>query len=1105
LGNNVELSTFQVNGVDVADGDAVPLEYGTTEVTVDVATVDQDATYAIQGDTDLVSGENTLTVTVVAADGEATATYTVTLTVALNNDTTLAVFTVNGAPAKDGDSLDLVTGTTSVAVVVETNDPTATFTIEGDTDLVSGENTLTVTVVAADGEATATYTVTLNVASNSDTSLSTFQVNGENVQDGSVIELPAYTTDVEVAVETTDPDASYVVTGGAELVFGANTLTVLVTAADGKTKEYNVTLNVALGTSVELATFTVNDNDVIGVDTLDLDPYTTDVTVVVETVDPNATFTIAGDGGLHPGAVNTLTVVVTSQDGKTVVPYSVTLNVLLSADNTLKTFKINGADFNDGDALELAANTTSVDVVAETTDPNATLEISGDGKSTTLVVGDQNLVVTVTAPNGDIATYTVVLTVLEESKNANLDGDAGITINGESVDLGLLDTTGYFNVPLGTTSATVVAQTEDETASLTVDTKSITRGGSVSVSLVNGVNLVNFKVTPQAGPAFAQTYVLKVYVGGADATLKTAKVGSTTLVFNGTDATLPSSLPAGTTSVTLYVEPTVALASGLTPGTNVAVAADGSVTKTDTAFTWTVSGLIAGDNVITVTVTPGDSNADSVDYSITVPVDDFSADNSVKVFKINGADVQDGDSIDLPYGTTKVTVLATPTDAAATFSVTGDGKVTPLKAGTSDLVLTIRAANGDEATYTVTLNISDGLNTNIDADAGVYIGAENIDIETLNTAEYFTLPYGTTTIQAKAQTEDAAASMKINDKAVPRGTAVAVTVVNGVNLVTFKVTSPSGAVKSYVLKVYVGGNDTSLKTTKVGNIVVGWGAGTEAQLSSTLPAGTKSITLYVEPKVALAAGVTPGTAVTVAGDGMTAVKTAVAFTWTVSGLIAGENLVTITVVPGDPNGETVDYNLTILVAPSNVTTLTGFTINNVVYAVGSTMALPLKVTSATVVATPTVSTAEVEVSDTSALKPGLNSVSATVTAEDGITVKTYKINILVPKKIDKILIPFAKADLILVDAKKNKAGNTAIVKEIAALNKAKAKVGLVEIANDWAVAKEKKKTSPAARAAAIQKLLKASKTPATLKTTFYVLKAFKLPKAKGVTVYIYTY
>jgi hypothetical protein len=801
-----------------------------------------------------------------------------------------------------------------------------------------------------------------------------------------------------------------------------------------------------------------------------------------------------------------VTVVVLAADGVTTATYTVTLNVLLSADNTLNTFTINGTEASDGDAVELPANTTSVDVVVVTTDANASFEIVGDGKTNALVVGDQDLVVSVTAPNGDVATYTVTLTVLEESKNANLDGDAGITINGESVDLALLDTTGYFNVPLGTISAIVVAQTEDETASLTVNAQAIIRGGSSPVSLVNGVNVVSFKVTPQAGEAFAQTYALKVYVGGADATLKTARVGQTTLTFIGTDATLPGSLAAGTTSVTLYVEPTVALADGATPGTSVSVATDGTATKSNTAFTWTIGGLIAGDNLITVTVTPGDVNAEVVDYSITVPVDEFSSDNSVKVFKINGLDVVDGDSLDLPYGTTTVTVLATANDSAATVRVTGDGIATPLKAGSQDLVLTITAANGEEATYTVTLNISDGLNNAIDADAGIYIGDESIDLGLLDTADYFTLPFGTTTIQAKAQTEDLAAAMTINDKAVARGSAVAVTLVNGVNQVKFKVTPSSGSVlaKTYILKVYVGGNDATLKTTKVGTIPVVWD-GTDATLSSTLPGGTKSVTLFAEPKVALASGVTPGTTITVTGDGLTAVKTAAAFTWTVSGLITGENLVTISVAPGDPNGETLDYNLTILVAPSKVTTLTGFTIKNVVYKVGSVVALPLKTTSATIKATPTSPLAEVSVSSSSRLKVGLNVITAKVLAEDGVTKGTYKITLLVPKKIDKILIPFAKADLVTVDKKTNKTGNAAILKELAVLTKAKAKVGVIEIANDWAVTKEKKKTSPAARGAAIAKLLKATKVPTTLKTAVYVLKAFKLPKAKGVTVYIYTY
>ncbi|NCA07863.1 MAG: hypothetical protein EBS85_03945, partial [Micrococcales bacterium] len=950
----------------------------------------------------------------------------------------------------------------------------------------------------ADGETTQEYNVTLNVAKNSDASLATFTVNGETVDDGSVLNLAAYTTEVEVVAEATDPDASVEVVGGTDLLSGMNTLTVTVTAADGETtQEYNVTLNVALGNNVELATFTVNGDDVADGSSVDLEPYTTSVDVVVETVDPEASYSIDGE--------NILTVTVYAADGIGITSYTVTLNVLLSSDNTLKTFTIDGVDANDGDAIELPARTTSVNVVAEANDSKATVVVTGDGKAKALVVGDQDLVVTVTAPNGDIATYTVTLTVLEESKNVNLDGDAGLTINGESVDLALLDTADYYSMPLGTTSVAIFAQTEDETASLAINSKVVARGGSASLSLVNGVNLVSLKVTPQAGAAFAQTYVLKVYVGGADATLKKAKVDSVTLAFDGNDATLATPLAAGTKSVTLYVEPTVALAAGLTPGTKVAVVTDGTATATSTPFTWTITGLVAGDNLITVTVTPGDPNAESVDYNITIPVNDFSSDNSYSVFKINGKDVEDGEVVELPFGTTRVTVLATPTDAGASYTVTGDGKITPLKPGEQNLVLTITAANGEQMEYTVTLIVSDGSNTNIDADAGVFIGTESIDTELLNGADYYSLPFGTTTIQVKAQTEDPLATMTINDKPAPRGSAVAVTLVNGVNLVKFKVTPPAGAglAKTYTLKAYVGGNDATLKTTKVGNISVGWN-GTDATLSSTLPAGTTSVTLYAEPKVALATANTPGTTVNVAGDNLKAVKAAAAFTWTVSGLVPGENVVTISVTPGDPNGEAIDYNLTILVSPSNVTTVKGFTINNVLYPVGSTQILKIGTKSVTVAAAPTVATAQVQITGGSVLVPGLNTVTAVVTAEDGITTGTYKITLVVPKKVDKIVIPFAKKDLTTVDAKTNKAANAAILKEIASLTKAKAKVAVVEIANDWAFAKEKKKTSPAARAAAIQKFLKASKMPSA-KTAIYILKALKLPKAKGVTVNIYYY
>ena len=61
------------------------------------------------------------------------------MNVALNTDTSLAVFAVNGSDVVDGDTVDLEYGVTSVEVIVEPTDSDATFEVEGGTDLVSGE------------------------------------------------------------------------------------------------------------------------------------------------------------------------------------------------------------------------------------------------------------------------------------------------------------------------------------------------------------------------------------------------------------------------------------------------------------------------------------------------------------------------------------------------------------------------------------------------------------------------------------------------------------------------------------------------------------------------------------------------------------------------------------------------------------------------------------------------------------------------------------------------------------------------------------------------------------------------------------------------------
>lgn len=441
--------SFAVDGVIVADNDVVDVAALTESVVIDVVTTDQDATVLIEGGEELIAGENDVTIIVTAADGVSSTTYNLTLNVAFNTDTTLAVFNVEGFDVEDADRVDLEPLTTEAAVEVETTDPDASFEIEGGTDLVPGENDLIVTVTAADNLSTQIYTVILNVLPNTDTSLATFTVNEEAVEDGSVVELAPFTTEVVVEVVTTDPIATYVVDGDSNLVVGENVLTVIVTAADDSTMDYTVTLVVAESddASLQLATVSyVNAAgeaqvaEVIDGDELFLPSNTTSVDVEVTPNDGGSTFEIEGDTDLAVGE-NTLTITITAPDAVATEVITVTLWVEVG-DVTTYSFTANGVEVEDGMIVDLEPGTEAVEVLVETTDPLATYTIEGESG---LVLGDTNrLVLTVTSVDETVtATYTVILNVLPytDASIAAITVNGAETVEGEvvEVDAGDLD------------------------------------------------------------------------------------------------------------------------------------------------------------------------------------------------------------------------------------------------------------------------------------------------------------------------------------------------------------------------------------------------------------------------------------------------------------------------------------------------------------------------------------------------------------------------------------------------------------------------------------------------------------------------------------------
>ncbi|MFM8926677.1 MAG: hypothetical protein ACKOFA_00525, partial [Rhodoluna sp.] len=428
--NDTSVNSITIAGQVVNDGDYIDLEPLTTDVDVSVDTVDTDATVEIIGGTDLVPGNNDVSVIVTAADGETTREYTFVLNVLPNTDVTLSVFQIAGIDVADGDYVTVEPLTVEAEIYIETTDPEASYEVSGGTDLVPGENQVDVTVVAADGESTTTYTVIIVVAPNTDTSVESILVDGNETSDGDSVYLDPFTTEVDVEVITTDPDATYMIDGNEFLGVGDNTLTIIVTAADEETSaEYTVTLVVAPSNDSASEAIFINFDSpdgmqsvqVVDGDVIDLPSKTYSVEVEVVTSDPEATYEVTGNEDLVVGE-NEMSIVVTAPDGEATEETYVTL-VVAVGDVTTASFTINEIEVADGDVVDVDAGSESVDIAVELTDPDATYEISG-GDS--LVLGANEVVLTVTSVDETLTVeYRVTVNVLPYT-----DATASIEING---------------------------------------------------------------------------------------------------------------------------------------------------------------------------------------------------------------------------------------------------------------------------------------------------------------------------------------------------------------------------------------------------------------------------------------------------------------------------------------------------------------------------------------------------------------------------------------------------------------------------------------------------------------------------------------------------
>ena len=385
-------------------------------------------------------------------------------------------------------------------------------------DLDVGMNTITAMVTAQDGETMMTYTITVTRAASMDASLSALSLmDGDTeITLAMVADMPMKRTasvgnDVESVTVTATPndmenamavimpaDADMDMDGHqVALMVGANEITVTVTAQDGETMmTYMVTVTRAASMDASLMSLDLwrAPDDEVGNLTTTFMTGTTEYTVMAlnsdesvtvkaipthmgATVEVNGT-AVDADGtaavDLDVG-MNTITAMVTAQDGETMMTYMVTVTRAASMDATLSVLSLMDGDTEidlamvaDMPMKRTASVGNDVESVTVTATPNdmdnamavimpADADMDMDGHQVDLMVGDTEITVTVTAQDGTtMMTYTITVTRAAPADplldKYDTDGDGSF-----SQDEVLHAITRYFNNEEGVTQDDVLA------------------------------------------------------------------------------------------------------------------------------------------------------------------------------------------------------------------------------------------------------------------------------------------------------------------------------------------------------------------------------------------------------------------------------------------------------------------------------------------------------------------------------------------------------------------------------------------------------------------------------------------------------------------------
>jgi len=441
----------------------------------------------------------------------------------------------------------------------------ATGIIRGTPTAISPQTNYTITAYNASGGSSAIIKIKI-IAPSNNAGLSALKLSNGALTPAFASGTTSYTASVansissatitpttSVATATVKVNGTAVTSGTASsaipLSFGPNIITIIVTAQDGvTTKTYMLTMTRAPSTNANLSALGQSVGGLTPAFASGTTSYTENVSYASATMtlkpvssDANATIKVNGTA-VTSGTItapiallvgpNTITTVVTAQDGITNKTYSLTVTRALSTNATLSSIKLGSGTLSPAFAAATTSYTVSVantvstlTITPTTTDPNATIKINGTAVtsgtasvSIALAEGAQTVITTVvTAQNGTTKeSYTVTVT-RAPSTNANLS-TLGQSAGGLSPSFSAGATSYTMNVSNATGSMTLKPVSSDAHATIKVNGTTVASGTiTAPITLAVGANTITTVVTAQ-DETTTKTYTITVtrVSGGAD-------------------------------------------------------------------------------------------------------------------------------------------------------------------------------------------------------------------------------------------------------------------------------------------------------------------------------------------------------------------------------------------------------------------------------------------------------------------------------------------------------------------------------------------------------------------------------------------------------------